>query len=83
MLDESLKKNDTRVVGIKQTRKALENGSVSSVIIAKDADARVLRPIMEMCRTKNIKLNEVSTMSELGKACGIEVGAAAAAILND
>lgn len=82
MLDESLEKAENKVVGLKQTRRALEKGNVRSVYVAKDADARLLRPIVDLCQAKKIELKEVQTMSELGKACGIEVGAAAAAILE-
>ncbi|HHV64524.1 MAG TPA: 50S ribosomal protein L7Ae-like protein [Peptococcaceae bacterium] len=82
MLDESLQIAQNRVVGIKQTGRALESGRVSKVYIAKDADSRVLQPILEMCKVKGVTVQEVASMAELGKACGIKVGAAAAAILK-
>lgn len=82
MLDESFKKAQKVVVGIKQTGRALEKGEVSSVYIAKDADDRLLRPIIEMCKAKQIEMHDVASMEELGKACGIKVGAAVAAILE-
>jgi large subunit ribosomal protein L7A len=82
MLDETLKNSKHKTVGIKQTQRALEKGSVLRVYIAKDAEMHVLRPIVELCRTRGIEIHEVQTMSELGKACGIEVGAAVAALLH-
>ncbi|RNC62998.1 MAG: Ribosome-associated protein L7Ae-like protein [Candidatus Dichloromethanomonas elyunquensis] len=82
MLDESLKKAQKVVVGLKQTSRALDKGEVQSVYVAKDADSRLLRPVLEMCRTKKIQPVEVQTMVELGKAYGIKVGAAVAAILE-
>jgi large subunit ribosomal protein L7A len=82
MLDESLKKAQKVVVGLKQTGRALDKGEVRSVYIAKDADSHLLRPILELCRIKQIQPVEVPTMAELGKACGIKVGAAVAAILE-
>lgn len=83
MLDETLKKSKHKTVGIKQTLRALEKGNVFRVYIAKDAEMHVLRPIVEQCRNKGIELLEIQTMTELGKACGIEVGAAVAALLAE
>jgi large subunit ribosomal protein L7A len=83
MLDESLKNAKKVVVGLKQTGRALEKGGVRSVYFAKDADNRLLRPIFDTCRSKQIQTIEVSSMDELGKACGIKVGAAVAAVLEN
>lgn len=83
MLDESFKNAQKVVVGLKQTGRALEKGGVRSVYLAKDADTRLLRSIVDTCRGKQIQLIEVSSMDELGKACGIKVGAAVAAILEN
>jgi len=83
MLDDSLKKAQNVVIGLKQTRRALEKESVAEVYVARDADNRLLRPIMEMCGNKKIELKEVPSMTELGKACGIKVGAAVAAVLKN
>ncbi|UWG97912.1 ribosomal L7Ae/L30e/S12e/Gadd45 family protein [Dehalobacter sp. DCM] len=81
MLDASIKKAQNVVVGIKQTIRSLEKGEVSWVYLAQDADAKMIRPIREMCAARQIEIKEVPTMSELGKACGIKVGAAVAAVL--
>ena len=70
-----------KVVGIKQTKKALQEGTALRVMIAADADERVTGPIRRMCETAGIPVEECTTMRELGEACGIDVGAAAAAIL--
>jgi large subunit ribosomal protein L7A len=83
LLDETLKKSKHKTVGVKQTQRALEKGNVHRVYIAKDAENHVLRPIIEICRTRGIEVLEVQTMTELGKACGIEVGAAVAALLAE
>ena len=81
MLDESLK-NGKVIVGIKQTSRALEKDEVANLFFAKDADERLLKPIFEMCRSKQVEIEEVPSMAELGKACGIKVGAAVAAVLK-
>jgi len=83
MLDETLKKSKHKTVGVKQTQRALEKGSVLRVYVAQDAEMHVLRPIVEQCRNQGIELLEIPTMTELGKACGIEVGAAVAALLAE
>lgn len=83
MLDETFKNAKFKTVGSKQTLRALEKGSVRSLFIAKDAELHVLRSVIEWCSSHNVEPIEVPTMKELGKACGIEVGTAVAAILED
>lgn len=78
---EELKKAK-RVIGIKQVSKAVNNGYAEYVFLAKDADDRVLEPLISLCKKNKTKMVTGSTMAELGKACSIEVGAAAAAIIN-
>lgn len=80
-LDETFKLAKSKTVGLKQTQRALEKGLVQRVYVAIDAENHVLRPILEWCRIHNVERIDVPTMKELGKACGIEVGTAVAAIL--
>ena len=70
------------VAGAKQLRKALQNGSASRVYLAKDADPAITEPIMTLCQLHNVAYAWVRSMTDLGHACGIEVGAAAAAAVN-
>ena len=70
------------VVGAKQLRKALQSGRAIRVYLAKNADPAITEPLEAMCRQYHIDCAWVSSMLELGKACGIEVGAAAAAAVN-
>lgn len=72
-------KNGKKSIGTKQTVKTVEKGLAAMVFVARDADERVVSPIRALCSQKGVPLQEVATMTELGKACGIEVGAAAAA----
>lgn len=76
-------KTGKKTVGIKQSMKAVESGSVIVVFIAKDSDERVIAPIKEICSKKSVEIVYVDTMKQLGKYCGIEVGAAAACLLAD
>lgn len=79
MLDEL--KTQRKVVGVKQLRKSLKSGQVVRAFIAANADPRLTEPLEEECVRLGVELIVVPTMAELGKACGISVGAAAAGIL--
>lgn len=78
---ESLRKVQ-RVTGIKQVTKAINKNQVSCVFLGTDADERVTAPIRALCAAKEINIEAVYTMGELGRACAIEVGAAAVAVLK-
>ena len=75
-------KSAKRVVGIKQLRKALRDGTAQKVFVAENADTRLTEPVIEICGEAGIPVVHVPTMSELGQACAIEVGAAVAAIIR-
>ena len=69
------------VVGAKQIRKALSSGVASRVFLAKNADPAITEPIVALCQHHSVDFAWVKSMTDLGHACGIEVGAAAAAIV--
>ncbi|OEF97945.1 ribosomal L7Ae/L30e/S12e/Gadd45 family protein [Desulfuribacillus alkaliarsenatis] len=71
-----------RMVGLKQTIKAIENGEAIEVVVATDADAKVTNKVIEKCKQKAVKCSYVDSMKQLGIACGIDVGAATVAILK-
>ena len=70
------------VTGVKQVMKAVSKGKASCVFVASDADERVTRPLKELCADVGMEIVETATMAELGMACSIEVGSAAAAALS-
>lgn len=70
------------LVGAKQLRKALSSGVASRVYLANDADPAITEPIMTLCQLHSVGFAWVRSMTDLGRACGIEVGAAAAAAVN-
>ena len=70
-----------KVVGLKQTRRAIEEGEARKVYVACDAESRLREPLILLCKTTGVPSEVHWTMKELGKACGIAVGTAAAAIL--
>ncbi len=63
------------VVGLKQTRKAIKEGA-TRVLLARDASEIIKTEIKELFAD----VEYVDTMQELGKLCGIDVGAAVSAI---
>ncbi|WP_232699788.1 50S ribosomal protein L7ae-like protein [Brevibacillus daliensis] len=67
-------------IGINQTTKVVEHDQAMEVFLAKDADKRLIQKIALLCKEKGVPINYVDSMKRLGKACGIQVGAAACAI---
>ena len=78
-----LAQSRNKTVGSKQTLKAIEKDQALTVYIARDAERRVLEPVLGVCRERQVRVVEVENMRVLGKLCGIEVGCACAAILKD
>ena len=74
--------NTNLVVGAKQLKKAVRDDRARCVFLARNADPAVTEPLAELCAQHHIPITWVASMADLGRACGIEVGAAAAAILN-
>ena len=70
------------VVGMKQLKKALRNGSACCVFLACNADPAITEPIAALCQLNKVDVAWVRSMTDLGNACGIEVGAAAAASID-
>ncbi|MBU9720231.1 MULTISPECIES: 50S ribosomal protein L7ae-like protein [Bacillaceae] len=69
-----------KVVGTKQTLKALEDEQVKEIIVAEDADPRVLQRVITQAEKTSVPWSKVDSKKKLGKACGIEVSAATVAI---
>ena len=70
------------VVGAKQIRKGLNNGRILRVYLARNADPAITGPIAARCQQSGIEYTWVKSMQDLGRACGIEVSAAAAAAVK-
>ncbi len=73
-------RHKTKTIGIKQSARLVEAGEAASVIIARDADERVVGHLRALCAARGVELLEAESMKALGKACGIDVGAAVVAI---
>ena len=70
------------VVGAKQLKKAVLGGTAQQVFLAEDADPAVTEPLEALCRQQEVPYFRVRSMADLGRACHIEVGAAAAAVVG-
>ena len=75
-------KQGAKVVGVKQTRRAIDDGRAARVFLAQDADPAVTAPVETLCAEKGVPVEKVAQMRELGSACGIAVGSAVAALLR-
>jgi len=76
-------KKAKKKIGIKECCKALENNKALHAFVAKDAEERVTKPFVEICGQKAVEITYVDTMSNLGKACGIDVGATTVVMSKD
>ncbi len=81
-MPEGLKQH-SKTVGLKQSMKALESDRAKTVYIAADADERVIAGIIDLCNEKGIQIRRVDSMRLLGRACGIDIGTAVAAMIDD
>lgn len=79
---ELLRDPKRRVVGTKQTLRAVERGEAEVVFVARDAEGHVTRQVLFLCRQCGIPVREYESMQALGKQCKVEVGAASAAVLR-
>ncbi|HOV80628.1 MAG TPA: ribosomal L7Ae/L30e/S12e/Gadd45 family protein [Bacillota bacterium] len=79
---EELMSARKKTVGTKQTMKALERGQAKVVYVAQNADRHVVEPVLRICAEKGVPVIQADSMQALGKACRIDVGCAAAAIIE-
>lgn len=73
--------NTNQVTGTNQTLKCLNKDKVKVLFVAKDANDEVTGHMVELAKAKNVKVEFVNTMKELGNRCNIEVKTAIAAII--
>ena len=79
MLDRIVVK---KVIRIKQCTKLLKSNEGKVLYVAKDANAKLISPIIQLAQEKNIDIVEISTMKELGKISGIDVKSSAVLTLE-
>lgn len=81
-MPDRLKTARHKLVGTKRTLRALKDGEALVCYLARDAEPRVIEPLRQLCVEKDLEAVYVDSMRQLGRYCGIDVGAAAAAILK-
>lgn len=79
---QELKSLKNRVVGLKQTVKAVKSGKATKVFVAQDADDYIKSSVTDACLNTNLQIIYINTMKELGEACGIDIGASTAAVVD-
>ena len=72
-----------KVIGVKQSRKALRDGRAKMVYLACDADPSLTEPIAQSCAQQGVPVKEEYSMAQLGHACRITVGASVVALLKE
>ena len=72
-----------KVIGVKQSRKAVREGRAKRVYLACDADPAITEPVAESCASAGIPMETAYTMAQLGQACRITVGASVVAVLSE
>ena len=70
-----------KVIGMKQSRKAIREGRAKRVYLACDADPAITGPVAMSCEAAGIPVELEHTMAQLGRACRIAVGASVVAVL--
>ncbi|MFB6266337.1 MAG: 50S ribosomal protein L7Ae [Halodesulfurarchaeum sp.] len=69
--------------GTNETTKAIERGNAALVFIAEDVSPEeIVMHLPELADEKGIAYVFIETQDEIGHACGLEVGSAAAAIVD-
>ena len=79
MVDRLLGK---KVIGIKQSTKAMKNGEGKILYVAKNANDKMVAPLVELAEKCGIEIKHVKNMKILGEMCGIDVKSAVALILD-
>ncbi len=69
--------------GTNETTKAIERGQAKLVLIAEDVQPEeIVAHLPSLCEEKKVPYIYVSSKKGIGEACGLQVGASAAAIMD-
>lgn len=71
-----------KMIGIKQSRKAIENGEGTILYIATDATENLVNPLKILANEHGVEIKYIDTMKKLGVMCDIDVKASVALILK-
>lgn len=80
---ETARKSGKIEKGINETTKAIERGNAKLVVIAEDVQpAEITQHLPALCKEKGIPFITVDSKKKLGASAGINVAAAAVAIID-
>ena len=71
-----------RVVGTKQVLRGIDEGTLRCVVVASDADEFITSKVKAEAQARNVAVIECPSRLELGKACGVKIGAACVGVLK-
>ena len=71
-----------KVIGTKQTLKAVRDGKALRVVLAEDTEAAIKDEILAVCEEAGVIVEAYASKSALGEACGIERAAAVVTLLK-
>ena len=80
---QAIKDAKEKVIGLKQTLRAIQQYRIAHVYYATDLEDHILRKITAACQENGISLLPTKlNQEELGRFCQIEVGAAVVGIIK-
>ncbi len=80
---KTLSRQKSRLAGLKQVLRALDDGRAAAVVLADDADDHIRRMVRGRCETAGVPCYEGPVMAELGMLCRLDVGTAVACVLKE
>ncbi|WP_391205640.1 ribosomal L7Ae/L30e/S12e/Gadd45 family protein [Psychrobacillus sp. L4] len=79
---EKVKQAKKTIIGTKQSVKAMEKGLVKEVYIALDVEERIIDLARSTAQDNNVLIHYVKSKIDLGKACGLRLGASVVALIE-
>jgi large subunit ribosomal protein L7A len=80
---QAIKDAKEKVIGLKQTLRAIQQDKVNVVVLANDIEEHLAKKIFEACEERQISVFPLSIgQRELGRLCQIEVGASVVALIK-
>lgn len=77
---EALINAASKAVGTRQVLRGLKAGTIARVYVANDADTYLFQQVIRAAEEARVPAVRVESMKDLGKALGLDVSCAAAAI---
>ncbi len=71
-----------KYVGLKQFIRSAREERIKYVVLAENADEKIKNEVRDIAKKDNIKVKSFPSKEALGKACGIDIGAAVVTVLK-